>query len=208
MTFVYLLGAGSQHHDEECKFSIRSVDKHHPTANVIIIGQKPLWYIGEHHPFTDENTKLINIWDKMIYACSLFDEWILMNDDFYLLSPLEPINYYISTFPNKHKEVGAMIKRSKDLYPESPNYMVHVPMFIKSSEFVKNIQRNVSPRMVYCNNDSTYPTRELERDVKITGTLTDYDVKSNPFFSLGNNWWNNRAFMGRLFPDKSKYERV
>lgn len=82
---------------EELIYSIKSVKKHLSDAEIHIIGDDP--------GFTDEQVTLHtpdsrdwqwyspyhNVIRKVLAACDIADEFILMNDDFFIMEPLEAI---------------------------------------------------------------------------------------------------------------------
>lgn len=76
---------------EELRYSIRSVLKHHPRARVIVVGDRPDWYAGEHihcprigktefHAFRD-------CYNKLQTAARELPQYIWMMDDIYWLRP-------------------------------------------------------------------------------------------------------------------------
>ena len=199
LNFVYVLGENK--HDE-IKFSVRSVLRLYNNANILIIGQKPDCLSVDHCYMDDNDTILINIWNKMIKACSFFDEWVLMNDDFFLLKHLPKYHFYSTMFPKKISSIGEMIRVSRDMFPDSPNYMVHTPLWIHSKTFLQNINKSISPRMMYCNNENKYKRVKI-KDVKYMKPITT--LNSDLFFSIGS-WNNNKSFVKRMFPDKCHLE--
>lgn len=63
--------------------SIRSVLKHYPDSKIVVIGS-PLEGF-ENIPFKDSNIiRGSNVTAKMLHAATLFDEFIYMNDDFFI----------------------------------------------------------------------------------------------------------------------------
>src|SRR5690606_5236989 len=97
-SFVWILGTGSSWEDNELRYSIRSVEKHHQDdAEVLVIGSKPSWYRGPHLPYLDTHTcPYINQWEKLRIACQIpdiSDPFVYMDDDFYLMQPLDRFHF-------------------------------------------------------------------------------------------------------------------
>ena len=63
--------------------SIKSVLKHYPEAEIVVIGSELEGF--KHIPFKDSNIiRGANVTAKMLHAATLFDEFIYMNDDFFI----------------------------------------------------------------------------------------------------------------------------
>jgi hypothetical protein len=221
--FVWFLGSGSQYNDEEIRYSMRSVAKFHPEAQMVIIGERPEWYTGEHYYISDESDcAYVNKWRKMENACLLFDTFVAMDDDFYLLEPFRPAFYYsgkLSKVHNKYRgQVGKytqMVIATCDIVPESNNYFMHAPLPIDCDEFRRISehfpQRKESPglsaRQIYATNAMGFETIQLERDVKIHGEFDALRLAGMPFFSIHNNFRYLKALMESLYPTPTTHER-
>ena len=217
MNFVWLLGSGSNFEDEEIRYSIRSVLKYHPDSTITIVGELPKFYSGDHYYYPDEtNNPYVNVWKKMEYTCTLFDEWICMNDDFYLLEPFKPKHYYYKDIRRHTRTVGRgkwgeCIKNTAKLLPDTKRWTIHSPLPIVSKDFISialmypdRHNEPVSPRTVYCHHEDKFDKVEM-KDVKHRGTI-NYKIET-PFFSIANNFGRNKALFNELYPDKCKYEK-
>lgn len=96
---VYILGTGSKWQDNEIRFSLRSITKY-------LSGIRKVWIVGELPCFIDD-TKVehlycpdrhgrdnadANMIEKILYACKqkgLSEDFLFMNDDFFILRPLD-----------------------------------------------------------------------------------------------------------------------
>ena len=217
MNFVWMLGSGSNHQNEEIRYSIRSVLKFHPESTITIVGELPKFYSGDHYYYPDEtNNPYVNVWKKMEYASTLFNEWVCMNDDFYLLKPFKPKHYYYKDIRRHARTVGSgnwgmCIKNTAKLLPDTKRWTIHSPLPIVSKDFIRiaNMYPNrhekpISARAVYCHHEDRFDKVEM-RDVKYRGTIRK-PIKT-PFFSIANNFRRNRELFERLYPEKCKYEK-
>lgn len=96
MMFLYPLGSGSRWNNNEIRYSLRSLEKYIQVPfDVTIVGLKPSWLTNvQHIPFVEMpgDNALVNqakkLWVAMHYVPNQF---IWMNDDFYVLAPLAEI---------------------------------------------------------------------------------------------------------------------
>lgn len=221
MTFIYILGSGSKHDNDEIRYSIRSVVKHHPNARIVIVGEKPHWYGGEHHYVADEsNCAYVNQWAKLEFACSLADEFVYMDDDFYLLEPFEMSFYTPGKLISKYKKVHALAGAWRDVvvatyeqFGDVTGYLIHSPLPIKSDEFLQIAQRypnrtvapSLVPRQTYCINSNSYPTAPKD-DIKFRGKFKSSVVKGEKFFSIADRFFRQRDTIDSMYPNASQYE--
>lgn len=79
--FIYINKDGD---NEELRYSIRSVVSNYEKANVIVVGGKPSWYIGEFYPVSNVGNKFKNITECYKTICQLdhINDFVAMNDDF------------------------------------------------------------------------------------------------------------------------------
>lgn len=76
---------------DEIRYSIRSVLKHHPGARVIVVGDKPDWYTGEHFDKPRISRRphqaFKDCYSKIIHAAELLTQFVWMMDDVYWIKP-------------------------------------------------------------------------------------------------------------------------
>ena len=96
---VYILGKGSCWEDNELRFSLRSVEKFFKYNKIFIIGERPEWLTGV--TFIDaedtDSCKLVNARNKYLIGAkhpAISKDFILMNDDFFILKEVDEIKYY------------------------------------------------------------------------------------------------------------------
>lgn len=223
MRFVYFLGSGSKHNDAEIRYSMRSVLKHHPDARIAIIGNCPEWYTGEHFHINDAtDCAYVNKYIKMDFACSLFDTFVAMDDDFFLLEPFNPAFYYcgkLAKVKNKYRSlVGKyteMVIATCDLMPGANNYLMHVPMPIDATEFTRisklypalQQKPGLSARQIYASESTRFASIELDSDVKLNGKIEPDQIKKMPFFSIHNNINYLSELLESLYPTPAPHER-
>jgi len=214
--FVYILGSGSKYDDIEIKYSIRSVLKHHPDADIKIVGETPSWHTGEGITYVpDDDFPAVSKWRKMEVACTLFDEFIQMDDDFYLLKPLKPM-FYCQPYNMKHQAFmrgrgqtwySKMVWSTADLFAKEPCYLVHTPLPVISSNFLEMAenypQRSVSPslsvRQAYCVYEGSFKC-------KVRGDVKGYSPKDDDLWSA-TPMIRDLSQFDTMFPTPSRFER-
>lgn len=221
--FVYFLGSGSKYNDDELRYSIRSVLKFHPDAQITVIGERPEWYSGEHHYVADShNCAYVNKWRKIETACWLYDSFYAMDDDFFLMKPIQPVFYYSGKLARKAKtyksEVGKyanMVIATCAITPGANNYFMHAPLPINSDEFIHISQQyparlespGLSARQIYATQSTLFESVEIQSDVKIHGKFDASKIAELPFFSIHNNFCYLTDMMESLYPTPSPNER-
>lgn len=238
MDVVIPLGTGSIWNDTELKFALRSIEIHYPDlGNVYLVGEKPKWIKPKsviHIPAADrpgQENKESNIARKVYLACtqpSLSQEFIFMNDDHFLLSPIPPLPYYyhedlLHTLTNRvthdsyytsiHNTTEALHKARKP----TKNFDSHAPIIYDKDEFRKamdaynwDIHYGYLVKSLYCN--TLYIQGELYDDMKITARLKCHELEKitqgRKFFSIGPGASGSEmgTFLAYLYRNKSKYE--
>jgi hypothetical protein len=149
MDFVYICKDGD---NEELRYSIRSVMSSFPDAKVWIVGGKPSWYSGNFLFVEQRSAKYINAYNNLKTICFLdeiSEDFILMNDDFYIIEKLKSIeNFHGGLLIDKinlYKKIintnGYVLKLEKtfnkliDLGIKNPlDYELHVPMIMNKEK--------------------------------------------------------------------------
>lgn len=132
--------------NEELRYSLRSAVQNIEHENVWVIGDKPNWYSGPFIPVPQnsgkkyENAK--NNLKRLINSPEINDEFILMNDDFFVLKPTEIGYYYSGTLAERIERNAQLspnaaylekIKTTKQMLEDQGivnplDYSIHVPM--------------------------------------------------------------------------------
>lgn len=92
--YVYICRDGD---NEELRYSIRSVVANMPPGNIWVVGGKPKWYIGNHIPVKQDSSKsknAVNNLKAIANSKEIPENFILMNDDFFVVKPVKTISYY------------------------------------------------------------------------------------------------------------------
>ena len=166
MDFVYICRNGD---NEELRYSIRSVYKHVDTPNIWVVGGKPSWYTGNYvktDQKADKYKNVIGSLNAIVSNKDIQDDFILMNDDFYITKPINKIQtYHGGKFQNK---VDLFSKNAKSSYytsilkntikelknagiQEPLDYAIHVPIELNKDKLSTVIRSRVSIRTMYGN---------------------------------------------------------
>jgi hypothetical protein len=143
MDFVYICRDGE---NEELRYSIRSVLLSFPEAKVWVVGGKPKWYSGNHVFLEQDNNKYVNAVNNLKAVCNttdISDNFILMNDDFFIIKKIETIEqFYNGLLSEKidkfikitgssmyiRKLITTNNKLNKLGFTKPLDYELHVPM--------------------------------------------------------------------------------
>ena len=96
MDFVYICRTGP---NEELRYSIRSVMNSFPDAKIWVSGGKPDWYIGNYISIDQNGSKYANAIANINAICDskeISDDFVLMNDDFFILKKIDSIKTFHS----------------------------------------------------------------------------------------------------------------
>lgn len=76
---------------DEIRYSIRSVLKHQPGARIVIVGDRPGWYIGEHFAKPRISRRphqaFKDCYSKILHAAGRLKRFVWMMDDVYWIKP-------------------------------------------------------------------------------------------------------------------------
>lgn len=233
MDVVYICREGD---NEELRYSIRSVIKNMPHDNIWVVGGKPNWYKGNYVEVRQYRSKLINARSNMEAIANsdeISDDFILMNDDFFIMQPIDSVEYYysgplmnkIEYFMNKHpsstytkllKQSFKVLRRHGVGYPL--DYSLHVPMVMNKQKLKRILQLNISWRLAYGNiysvggilvEDPGSQTKDVKIYIENDKLIS---VDSNP---LSKNYLSTedkafqkmKSFFQARFPVPSPYEK-
>jgi len=224
---VYICRPGD---NEELRYSIRSAIKNLTHDNLWVVGQKPDWYTGNFikmpiHRSKQESARL-NL-QKICESNEISDDFVLMNDDFYIIKKINYIDYfYDKTLLEKTEDHET--KYPKNAYTnllchtydklisldvKNPlNYEIHVPMIMKKS-LLENVLKYKTClwRSMYGNLYNVGGTQMA--DVKVYNPNSGRDTfnymdKSHTFLSTTDNYFepviNN--LLSKKFSNPSPYE--
>lgn len=228
LNFVYVCRSGE---NEELRYSIRSIFKFYPDANIWVVGQKPNWYSG---PFIevltdsiDKHQAVYHNLKTIAHSSELPENIIIMNDDFFFIKRLQPIDYYFSG------KLSNKVRAYEILFPESSytkrlkkchtylrnnhiarplDYELHVPMKVRRDKLGKAIEHNIPWRSAYGN---LFKVRGQEmKDIKVYGKDSnefngyDYKAEAYPFLSTNEESFDEIKddYLINKFPNPSPYE--
>lgn len=220
MDFIYINKDGD---NEELRYSIRSVVANIKNARIWVIGGKPDWYVGNFIPVKDIGNKFKNITECYKEICKIEEitDFVVMNDDFFILNPINDIPYmYSGLLIEKVEDHGRLHgtteyfrvltqanKLLKKMGIDSPlNYDIHTPIKMNKEKLSEIVDLSFAPRSVYGNIFSV--GGELIEDVKVyfntpdTKMFKDFvSTEDNTFEKVYNNILKNK------FNNKTIYER-
>lgn len=229
MDFVYICKDGD---NEELRYSIRSVMASFPDAKVWVVGGKPSWYKGNFIFVQQKSAKYINAVNNLKAICSspdISEEFVLMNDDFYIIEKIESIETFnggllldkINLYKQITKQSGYISKLEKTLNKLSDlgiasafDYELHVPMVMEKQK-LKVVLHHGSEflwRSMYGNLFSVGGTEMTDVKVYIDGPLTakSYDIKNKIHKYLSSTDTSfpmlYTIILKQLFKTKSIYE--
>jgi len=221
--FVYIVGNFSQIDDIELRYSLRSVAKYHPKAEVTIVGWKPDWCEPDRFiPYADQKRpKGLNTFHKLKTACEQLEQgcYVLMCDDFMLLRPHLHTMYYFKTLKDR---VSRSSSYSRELFSntmklcsaDSLCFDTHNPMTFESGLMLSVLNRyernlgaiGLSYQTLYGNIEHRI-RKQPSMNSKVS-SLTAVPV-NQPCISTNDGCFtdgDNRLLKG-LYPNKSKWEK-
>ena len=230
MDFVYICKDGN---NEELRYSIRSVVQSFPDSNIWVVGGKPTWYAGNYINIKQVLTKYRNAIQNLNAICNsneISEEYILMNDDFYIVKNintietyhggllLDKINLYqkINSNSNYTRKLAATYKKIKSLNIDNPlDYELHVPMIMEKKKLKQILQNNDQFlwRSIYGNVFGV--GGEQMEDVKVYTkgplVLKSYNLKKDEHVYLSSADTSFDMILSNIlkkqFTEKTKYEK-
>jgi hypothetical protein len=234
MDVVYICRNGE---NEELRYSIRSVEKNLPHANIWVVGGKPKWYNGKYIQVTQNRSKFQNAKANMKAISKseeISEDFVLMNDDFFILKPVKKIEYYYGgSLVEKIKYYEAtyssstytnMLKRSLETLRVSgidnpKDYAIHVPFIMNRVKLQEILPLDISWRLAYGNihgvgGKIVKTFGDKNKDVKVymkngLATSLSNNSISDTFLSTDDNSFEHlKPMLQKLFPEASSVEKV
>lgn len=231
MDVLYILGRGSKHDDMELRLSLRCLEKNAIGVDrVFIVGNKPEWVQNVVHiPAEDTYTAENNAFQKVLKAChnGISDNFLLMNDDFFLLEKRD-IEYYpffvrgwldVEKPDNSYKRSINRTVMALKPYSKAPmNYEVHCPIIFNKhkmlflegvAEYFKK-EEGILIRSFYHNvfyrDCNDFEEGTLVEDTKIY-TDTWEDPNKTGCISTSDDCDNILKRIEKMYPNKSRWEK-
>jgi hypothetical protein len=217
MDFVYICRSGE---NEELRYSIRSVLASFPDANIWVVGGKPDWYGGNFVEVEQTLDKLENArWNMryITYTPQINEQFILMNDDFFIMKKIDFIDTYCNGYlidlieeKVRNRESMGYVRQLNETYKElkwngfedPKNFELHVPMPMEKSKLVDVLDEYTLWRSGYGN---TYEEFAFEmEDVKIRPSVERIEGE---FASTEEAWFHELLpRLQELYPNPSPLE--
>lgn len=159
MDIVYMFKQSEENDSDELRYSLRSL-RNIPHDKVYVVGEKPAWLKRAVHINVAQNTvrdgdiptKYKNVANNLRTAAAtdeISDDFIFMNDDFFIMKPLDslptyhwgPMREVIAHYTERYTLESDYIHRMKELYAllrsqghaEPLSYELHVPMVLNKA---------------------------------------------------------------------------
>ncbi len=237
MDVVWVCRTGS---NEELRYSIRSVAANMPHENIVVVGGKPDWYTGKFVEVVThdsdgrlsknkyENTK--NNIRQIIETTTISDDFILMNDDFYVMKPIDQLQYYhggllvdkIKTHNEFAPNAGYtnVLRRTAQVldamgFEDPLDYTLHIPMMFNKNKLVKVLEQPIASIRTLYGNMYRVGGRKMN-DVKVHPKRNEYAPKpfdykneDSVFLSTADTTFPavKKNLLSPMFSKPSKYEK-
>lgn len=231
MDVLYILGRGSKHNDMELRLSLRCLEKNAIGVDrVFIVGNCPeLVQNVVHIPAEDTYTAENNAFQKVLKAChnGISDNFLLMNDDFFLLEKrnIEYYPYFIRGYlgvekpENSYKRsINRTIMNLKQYCKFPFNYEVHCPIKLNKNKVLllegiaehfkkeEGILLRSFYHNVFNNDPNDFEEGTLVEDTKIY-TDTWKDPNQTGCISTSDDCDNIIKRIEKMYPNKSRWEK-
>ena len=225
--------------NEELRYSIRSVAKNMSHENIVVVGGKPDWYKGKFYPvetFTDYGHPSTNKYENaknnirhIVDNPDISDDFVLMNDDFYVLKPVDQVPYYhnglladkiaeFSRFAAWSTYTG-VLRRTMDVlnnlgFDDPLDYTLHVPMMFNKQKLAKVLVHPIASIRTLYGNIYRVGGRKMS-DVKVHSKIHEHAPKSfdymkekSIFLSTADGTFESvkKNLLGPMFVRPSKFE--
>lgn len=223
MDIVYFIRPGK---NEELRYSLRSL-KNLPHDKVWVYGSCPEWCSPDHYVHIDQvgNTKWDRVKNMYQGVCDnpkISDDFILMNDDFFIMEPVKeiPIAYRASLYHHiieneltfglrvnaYARELLGCLQLLKTLDCPTNSYELHIPIIFNKkmlSYLLKKYPEVHATRSLYSNYYRL--GGEQMADVKVN---TPGPFQKNRFLSTTEESFEGLVgdYIKKVFPEKGDYE--
>lgn len=232
MDIVYFVREGDD--NEELRYSLRSL-KNLPHRKVHIVGYKPSWVTNVNHIdiAQDKGGKNLNTTHNMemaAYELSVSDDFILMNDDFFIMKQLSELPHYnrgtikelekyYSQFDSAYYQGMVDTREYMEELGLGDNllsYELHIPMIFNKNNVIDMFSQYYgdAPPVSVLHKRSLYGNMynyggETIKDVRVYKIDGQFD-KNSTFLSTEDKIWAESEvgiFIRNKFPEKCEYEK-
>lgn len=217
--------------NEELRYSLRSVDLNLPHRNVWIYGMPPCGIEVDHVARFGQTgrtkwDRVRSMFEKLDLNYGLSDNFILMNDDFFIMKPIKELkNYYggslqerinvIEKHFNGPTSYTVRLRRTQEYLKANKlttkNYELHIPMIVNKAKFKEQLDRykglNGASRSFYGN---TYKIGGTKcKDVKVYDLDGNFNHNTTFLSTSDQSFYFGEVgkFIREKFPYKSRFER-
>ena len=226
--FIYICRAGE---NEELRYSLRSVDKFYPNANVWVVGGRPSWYVGNYIEVEQTADAFYNVkcsLEKIVEDSRIPNDIVVMNDDFFFVRRVRSFETYVSgtlqqrITDNLKNGINSSyirkldkLKRYCKRYQNPPlDFDIHVPMPAQKDKIAQIVNDDLMWRSNYGNRFVDPKSVIVIEDVKVYPegrySFKSYDYRSRkyPFFSTQDDVFEKvcKDFLSKRFPQPSRFE--
>ena len=228
MDLVYLYKNPPYGGDTELKYSLRSAEKFLDFNKVYVIGDRPDFLQNINHiEFTEQGAdRHRNASSKIFHIANtheISEEFIFMNDDFFILQEMKPVPFYTISIDHWFKTYYSlswrqtrMLKTMELLSKNIEVFEVHAPMIMEKSKILDIFEKYNLPqgsmfRTLY-GNEYADETVMLPKDYKATDDLSLQEMlkEEPPFFSTSDELVVTplgKKILQELYPVPSRYEK-
>jgi hypothetical protein len=226
--------------NEELRYSIRSVAANMPHENIVVVGGKPDWYTGKFievntftaggHPSRNKYENAKNNIRQVVDNDSLSKDFVLMNDDFYVMKPVDQLQYYHGglladkikthqTFAPGAEYTGVLTRTAQVLdalgIKDPLDYALHIPMMFNRQKLGEVLKQPIASIRTLYGNMYGVGGRKMS-DVKVHPKRNqhapepfDYKNEDSIFLSTADSTFPavKRNLLDSVFPEPSKYEK-
>ena len=214
-------------HNEEFRYSLRSICKNMQFKRVWVFGGCPRSIVPDVRIRVEQEG--ITKWDKVHamfkLACEnkeLSDNFILFNDDFFIMKPTDKIETIHRGLLEDHVKVlgkgeyADMLSGISDELKRRKlttySYELHTPFIFNKKKLLKLLNDNPDLRCTRTMYGNTYKIGgKRASDVKIFSSNPPFDYMNSdmlstddPVVNINNDAWR---WIKNQFPNKSKYEK-
>lgn len=230
MNFIYICRGGE---NQELRYSLRTVVNSFPDSDIWVVGGIPNWYNGKNISIEQNASKYNNAIENLkaiVKSAETPDEFVLMNDDFFIINKIDSIKHYhegplldkiekykdLKMDPSYVQKLGQTYARLQRMGVEEPvSYETHTPMIM--------LKDRLSEVLQYC---PTSLWRSLYGNIHHVGGEQIKDVKvyyRDRFAKISNDYTNSNfplmstddesfliirdSLLKNKFNKKSKYEK-
>lgn len=224
LDIVYFVKDGA--HNEELRYSLRSVDANMPHKRVWIFGGCPINIVPDVRVRVDQTgrtkwDKVRNMYKMVCENKEITDDFIMFNDDFFIMKP----TYYIDPMYrcSLEEHIRVLEQRNPTEYSRllrkclarlgqrALSFELHVPFIFNKKELMKILHDYPDvhcTRTIYGNISDSKSMKHS--DVKIFSSKPPFDYKNSQFLStddsvvnINNDVWR---WLQKQFINKSRFE--